>query len=243
MEEKLKEQTGYDVTKFEETPVIPMSREMGKSMLEEEKKLDDNTSTTGTLPGGEVSFNTNVGDTGTGTGTGVGPTEFTTPTEVKSGPTVPESDPYEYNKDLMNRYLAEIFKEDTDGVDIGQVAASLGMIPALSGKSEDIAAAQKSAQNLAAIEMGREKARRDDMAKALSMGMSAEQFEKKFGIEKPFYEARTEKALGEAAYYKSAGTLLKERNKMRQKFVLEAEKSIPEIRKIDLELLKEGISE
>ena len=81
------------------------------------------------------------------------------------------------------------------------------------------------------------------MAKALSMGMSAEQFEKKFGIEKPFYEARTEKALGEAAYYKSAGTLLKERNKMRQKFVLEAEKSIPEIRKIDLELLKEGISE
>ena len=117
------------------------------------------------------------------------------------------------------------------------------MIQGIGGSREDIAAAQKSAENLAAIEMGREKARKDDMAKAITMGMSAEQFEKKFGIEKPFYEARTEKALGEAGYYKSAGILLKERNKMRQKFVLEAEKSIPEIRKIDLELLKEGISE
>ena len=42
--------------------------------------------------------------------------------------------------------------------------------------------------------MGREKARKDDMAKAITMGMSAEQFEKKFGIEKPYYEARAEEA-------------------------------------------------
>ena len=245
MEEELKEQTGYDVTKFEETPVIPMSREMGKSMLEEEKeKLDDDTSTTGTLPGGEVSYDTNVGgtETGTGTGTGTVTTEFTTPPEVSPEPDVPESDPYEYNKDLMNRYLAEVFKEDT-GVDIGKTAAALGMIQGIGGSREDIAAAQKSAQDLAAIEMGREKARRDDMAKAITMGMSAEQFEKKFGIEKPYYEARADKALAEAGYYKGAGAILKEQNKMRQKFVLEAEKSIPEIRKIDLELLKEGISE
>ena len=233
LEKSLEEQTGYDVTEFEDTPIIPMAKP-------EPKKLDDNTSTTGTLPEG-VSFDTNVG--GTGTGTDIGPTEFTTPPEVKPKTNVPESDPYEYNKDLMNRYLAEIFKEDTGGVDIGQVAASLGMIPALSGKSEDIAAAQKSAQNLAAIEMGREKAKRDDMAKALSMGMSAEQFEKKFGIEKPFYEARTEAKRAEADYLSSFGKEKAERFKMRQKFVTEALEKAPGVRQIDLKLQRIDLSE
>ena len=52
--------------------------------------------------------------------------------------------------DLMNRYLAEIFKEDRW---YDTVKPSLGMIPALSGKGEDIKAAQKSTQNLAAIEV------------------------------------------------------------------------------------------
>ena len=64
--------------------------------------------------------------------------------------------------------------------------------------------------------MGREKARRDDMAKAVTMGMSAEQFEKKFGIEKPYYEARTERELSEADYLSSFGNLNKDRFKMRQ---------------------------
>ena len=57
--------------------------------------------------------------------------------------------------------------------------------------------------------MGREKARRDDMAKAVTMGMSAEQFEKKFGIEKPYYEARTERELSEAKAYQVLEILIK----------------------------------
>jgi hypothetical protein len=242
LEKSLEEQTGYDVTEFEDTPIIPMAKP-------EPKKLDDNTSTTGTLPGGEVSYDTNVGgtgtETGTGTGTGTGTvtTEFTTPPEVKPEPTVPESDPYEYNKDLMNRYLAEVFKEDTGGVDIGKTAAALGMIQGIGGSREDIAAAQKSAQDLAAIEMGREKARRDDMAKALSMGMSAEQFEKKFGIEKPYYEARTEAKLAEADYLSSFGKEKAERFKMRQKFVTEALEKAPGVRQIDLKLQRIDLSE
>ena len=117
------------------------------------------------------------------------------------------------------------------------------MIPALSGKSEDIAAAQKSAQDLAAIEMGREKARRDDMAKALSMGMSAEQFEKKFGIEKPFYEARTKKELSEADYLSSFGKQNAERLKMRQQFVKEAPEKAAGVRQIDLKLQRTDLSE
>jgi hypothetical protein len=138
----------------------------------------------------------------------------------------------------MNRYLAEIFKEDTDGVDIGQVAASLGMIPALSGKSEDIAAAQKSAQNLAAIEMGREKARRDDMAKALSMGMSAEQFEKKFGIEKPYYEARAEEARATAKALSGFGGSGEKLGKFRKDIAEEILKTDYELQGLQLKIGK-----
>ena len=237
MEEELKEQTGYDVTKFEKTPVIPMSREMGKSMLEEEKKLDDNTSTTGTLPGGEVSYDTNVGGTGTGTGTATGTTEFITPSEVKPEPDVPESDPYEYNKDLMNRYLAEVFKEDT-GVDIGKTAAALGMIQGIGGSREDIAAAQKSAENLAAIEMGREKARKDDMAKAITMGMSAEQFEKKFGIEKPYYEARAEEAKATAKALGAFGGSGEKLGKFRKDIAEDLLKTDYELQELQLKIGK-----
>ena len=219
--------------------VMPTTEEKTEETTEEiipKAKAAPRDKVSGVLPGGKVSFDTNVGDTGTGTG--VGPTEFTTPTEVKLGPNVPESDPYEYNKDLMNRYLAEIFKEDTGGVDIGQVAASLGMIPALSGKSEDIAAAQKSAQNLAAIEMGREKARRDDMAKALSMGMSAEQFEKKFGIEKPYYEARAEEARATAKALSGFGGSGEKLGKFRKDIAEEILKTDYELQGLQLKIGK-----
>ena len=90
--------------------------------------------------------------------------------------------------------------------------------------------------------MGREKARRDDMAKAVTMGMSAEQFEKKFGIEKPYYEARTERELSEADYLSSFGNLNKDRFKMRQKFVEEAAEKAP-VAQIDLKLKRTDISE
>ena len=52
--------------------------------------------------------------TGTGTGTGTGKTNFIAP-EVNTE-TVPQEDPYAYNKDLMNKYLAELFKEE-EGID------------------------------------------------------------------------------------------------------------------------------
>jgi hypothetical protein len=217
----------YPPKDFPKVEVAPREK-----VLEESETITDKTE----LPGGVTI------DTETGTGTGTVTTEFTTPPEVKPEPDVPESDPYEYNKDLMNRYLAEVFKEDT-GVDIGKTAAALGMIQGIGGSREDIAAAQKSAQNLAAIEMGREKARKDDMAKAITMGMSAEQFEKKFGIEKPFYEARTEAKLAEAGYLSNFGKEKAERFKMRQKFVAEALEKAPGVRQIDLKLQRIDLGE
>ena len=47
----------------------------------------------------------------------------------------------------MNKYLAELFKEE-EGIDIGKTAAALGMIQGIGGSREDIKAAQESAENL-----------------------------------------------------------------------------------------------
>lgn len=234
MEEELKEQTGYDVTKFEETPVIPMSREMGKSMLKEQEKLDDSTSTTGTLPDGKVSYDTNVGGTDTGTDTAT--TNFTAP-EVTPEPTVPQEDPYAYNKDLMNKYLAELFKEE-EGIDIGTTAAALGMIQGIGGSREDIKAAQESAEKLAALQMGREKAEREALGKAVTMGLTREQMEREAARLDPYYEAKGEESRATAEALGAFGGSGEKLGKFRQDIAENILKTDYDLQKLQLQIAK-----
>ena len=102
---------------------------------------------------------------------------------------------------LMNEQLASLFEKDKEGINIAEVGGYLGMIPALSGKPEDIAAATQSAIAAGKAKAELEKDKKSDMFKALTLGMSAEQFEKQFGISKDKAEADIGLAESKTRFY------------------------------------------
>jgi hypothetical protein len=102
---------------------------------------------------------------------------------------------------LMNEQLASLFEKDKEGINIAEVGGYLGMIPALSGKPEDIAAATQSAIAAGKAKAELEKDKKSDMFKALTLGMSAEQFEKQFGISKDKAEADIGLAESKTKFY------------------------------------------
>ena len=102
---------------------------------------------------------------------------------------------------LMNEQLASLFEKDKEGINIAEVGGYLGMIPALSGKPEDIAAATQSAVAAGKAKAQLEKDKKSDMFKALTLGMSAEQFEKQFGISKDKAEADIGLAESKTRFY------------------------------------------
>jgi len=102
---------------------------------------------------------------------------------------------------FMNEQLASLFEKDKEGINIAEVGGYLGMIPALSGKPEDIAAATQSAAAAGKAKAELEKDKKSDMFKALTLGMSAEQFEKQFGISKDKAEADVGLAESKTRFY------------------------------------------
>jgi hypothetical protein len=103
----------------------------------------------------------------------------------------------------MNEQLASLFEKDKEGINIAEVGGYLGMIPALSGRPEDIAAATQSALAAGKAKAQLEKDKKSDMFKALTLGMSAEQFEKQFGISKDKAAADIKLAEKKAKFYEA----------------------------------------
>jgi len=102
---------------------------------------------------------------------------------------------------LMNEQLASLFEKDKEGINIAEVANYLGMIQGIGGSREDIKAAQQSAIEAGKAKAQFEKDKKSDMFKALTLGMSAEQFEKQFGISKDKAEADIGLAESKTRFY------------------------------------------
>lgn len=120
---------------------------------------------------------------------------------------------------LMNEQLASLFEKDKEGINIAEVGSYLGMIPALSGKPEDIAAATQSAIAAGKAKAQLEKDKKSDMFKALTLGMSAEQFEKQFGISKDKAEADIGLAESKTRFYDAMAGGSKLNDALRKKLV------------------------
>tara|TARA_R100000687_G_scaffold63641_2_gene51700 strand:- start:5414 stop:7600 length:2187 start_codon:yes stop_codon:yes gene_type:complete len=102
---------------------------------------------------------------------------------------------------LMNEQLASLFEKDKEGINVAEVANYLGMIQGIGGSREDIKAAQQSAIEAGKAKAQFEKDKKSDMFKALTLGMSAEQFEKQFGISKDKAEADIGLAESKTRFY------------------------------------------
>lgn len=102
---------------------------------------------------------------------------------------------------LMNEQLASLFEKDKEGINVAEVANYLGMIQGIGGSREDIKAAQQSAIEAGKAKAQFEKDKKDDMFKALTLGMSAEQFEKQYGISKDKAAADIKLAEKKADFY------------------------------------------
>lgn len=213
----------YPPKDFPEVEAAPRKRVLGKS-----ETITDKTK----LPGGVTTETSTETDTGTDTAT----TNFTAP-EVTPEPTVPQEDPYAYNKDLMNKYLAELFKEE-EGIDIGSTAAALGMIQGIGGSREDIKAAQESAEKLAALQMGREKTEREALGKAVTMGLTREQMEREAARLDPYYEAKGEESRATAEALGAFGGSGEKLGKFRQDIAEDILKTDYELQGLQLQIGK-----
>jgi hypothetical protein len=104
---------------------------------------------------------------------------------------------------LMNEQLASLFEKDKEGINVAEVANYLGMIQGIGGSREDIKAAQQSAIEAGKAKAQFEKDKKSDMFKALTLGMSAEQFEKQYGISKDKAKADIKLAEKKADFYEA----------------------------------------
>jgi hypothetical protein len=137
----------------------------------------------------------------------------------------------------MNKYLAELFKEE-EGIDIGSTAAALGMIQGIGGSREDIKAAQESAEKLAALQMGREKTEREALGKAVTMGLTREQMEREAARLDPYYEAKGEESRATAEALGAFGGSGEKLGKFRQDIAEDILKTDYDLQKLQLQIAK-----